>query len=175
MRVKQRLVAFSLTCLSACAHVTPAAAPSSAALAPELSSLGFYVGHWACTGHELDERGNVTKDYPDLEVRVAPAYDRWLTVDVYDHGAHVSSELKGVDGANHFHHVWTANDGSYGSLTATGWTGSHMVFDEDHPAATDKTRMTFTKLDATHYTHRAETDTGHGYRLGFEKRCHKLA
>ena len=170
-----RIAIAALTSLSACAHVTPAPSPASPPLSPALASLDFYVGHWACTGKDYDETGKTTKDYPDLEVRVAPAYDRWITVDVYEHGAHVTSELKGADAENHFHHVWTANDGSHGSLTATGWTGNQMVFEEDHPAAAEKTRMTFTKLDATHYTHRAETDTGGGYKLGFEKTCHKLS
>lgn len=144
--------------------MTPAKSPAS---------LAFYIGHWSCDGTDYDDKGAVEKKWPALEIRVAAEYDNWLRVDVFDHGTQLTSELKGVDDKGVFHHVWTANDGSYGSLTAPGWNGNHLVFDEDH-AGTEKTRMTFTKLDATHYTHKAEVDSGSGYKLEFEKTCHKV-
>jgi len=34
--------------------------------------------------------------------------------------------------------------------------------------------MTFHKVDATHYWHRSEIDTGAGWKTEFEKTCHKL-
>jgi hypothetical protein len=155
--------------LVGCAHAAPAAV-TPAALAP----LAFYVGRWQCAGTEYDAKGAVAKQYAALEIRVAPVYPNWLRIDVYDGGMQVTSELEGIDATGAYHHVWTADDGSYGSLSAKGWTGNQLVFDEDHPAATERTRMTFTKLDATHYTHKAEVDSGHGFQLGFEKTCHKV-
>lgn len=136
------------------------------------ASLAFYIGHWSCEGTSYDN-GAVEKRWPALEIRVAPEYDNWLRVAVFDHGQQITSELKGVDDKGVFHHVWTANDGSYGSFTAAAWAGNQLVFDDDRAGA-EKTRMTFTKLDATHYTHKAEVDSGSGYKLGFEKTCHKV-
>ena len=165
----------ALALATGCAHTAPpppvtAPAPLSQALAP----LAFYVGTWKCTGTEYNETGAVSKQYPDLGVTVTPDYASWLKIAVYDHGKQVTSELKGIDDKGHYHHVFTGDDGSYGSLTSPGWSGNQLVFDEDHPDPSGKTRMTFTKLDATHYTHKAETDTGKGFQLGFEKTCHKV-
>lgn len=154
--------------LVGCAHATPLAPAKSPA------SLVFYIGHWSCDGTSYDDNGAVERKWPALEIRVAAEYDNWLRVDVLDHGKQITSELKGVDDKGVFHHVWTASDGSYGSLTAPGWAGNQLVFDEDHAGA-EKTRMTFTKLDDTHYTHKAEVDGGSGYKLGFEKTCHKVS
>lgn len=109
-----------------------------------------------------------------LEIRVASVIDNWLSVYVFEKGTQLTAELKGVDGKGAFHHLWTSTDGSSGTLTSTtGWANNALVFDEDHPLPTEKSRMTFAKIDDTHYTHRAEVDTGKGYQLIFEKTCHK--
>ncbi len=143
-------------------------------MGPSLSKVAFYVGRWRCDGLAYDEQGAVTKNYPGLDIRVAPEFANWLRVEVFDGGQQITSELKGVDPKGVWHHIWASDDGAYGSLTSPGWNGDQLVFDEDHPAPTERTRMTFTKTDATHYTHTAEVDRGNGFRLEFEKTCHKL-
>ena len=85
-----------------------------------------------------------------------------------------TAELKGVDADGKWHHIWTSSDGSYGSLSSPGWTGNQLVFDEDHPAADSRMRMTFTKLDDTHFTHESAVDTGTGFVRDFAKTCHKV-
>lgn len=147
-----------------CAH-------APAAVGPSLSKVEFYVGRWQCEGREYDAQGAVTKTYPKLEIRVAPALASWLRVEVFDGGEQITSELKGVDAKGVCHHIWVANDGSSGSLTSPGWSGDQLVFEEDHPAPSERTRMIFTKIDATHYTHKAEVDRGSGFKLDFEKTC----
>ncbi|CAN5596737.1 hypothetical protein BH11MYX1_BH11MYX1_09310 [soil metagenome] len=163
--------------LFGCAHaapspVTPAAVAATKPLGTGLASLGFYVGDWSCA--VTDETGHPDKDSPVLEIKVAEAYENWLSVEVWDKGKQLTSELKGIDPAGKFHHLWTGNDGSFGSLTSNGWAGNTMVLEEDRPLATSKTRMTFTKIDDTHYTHLAEVDTGTGWKTEFAKTCHKV-
>jgi hypothetical protein len=152
---------FLLVVLVGCAHAVPAPVAALKPVGPRAASLAFYVGSWSCS--VTDETGAVAKDYPRLEVVVAPSYANWLSIEVWGKGAKLTSELKGVDDKGVFHHVWTADDGEYGSLT-----------EEDHPAAGSKTRMTFTKLDDTHYTHLAEVDTGAGWKTDFQKTCRKV-
>jgi len=151
-----------------------AARAPDAPVSPSLASLAFYIGDWQCAGTQFDEAGTPT-EHLDLAIEVRPALENWFRITVLEHGTPLTSELKGYDPTTKsFHHLWTSRDGSSGSLTSTaGWQGNTLVFDEDHADAASKTRMTFTKLDDTHYTHRAETDTGAGYRLGFEKHCTK--
>lgn len=161
--------------VTGCAHAAapvPAAAPAPA-LSPSLASLAFYVGNWQCEGQAFDDAGKVTQSYA-LEIRVVPEMPNWMRIGVYDHGTQVTSELKGVSADGHYHHLWTSDDGTSGSLTSTGWDGNKLVFEEDHPIPTEKARMTFTKLDATHYQHEAEVDTGHGFARVFAKSCHKV-
>lgn|GEM_PF-3292873 len=161
--------------LFGCAH---AAAPAvgrvapTRTLGPALASLGFYLGDWSCS--VTDENGKVAKDYPILEIKVAPVYANWFSIEVWDHDTQITSEMKGVDEKGLFHHIWTSGDGAYGSLSSKGWEGARLVFEEDHPDASSKTRMTFTKLDATHYTHLSEVDTGTGWKTEFQKTCHKV-
>jgi hypothetical protein len=159
-----------------CAHSSPQppaqAQPPVQAQPPP--ALAFYVGHWKCTGTSYDAKGAVEAQFPALEVAVTPEYTSWLKVVVYDHGKQVTSELKGIDAKGVYHHVFTDDEGGYGSVSSPGWTGNQLVFDEDHPGASGKTRMTFTKLDDAHYTHKAEVDSGAGWKLGFEKTCHKV-
>ncbi len=154
-----------------CAHAPVNRLP---ALGPSLSKVEFYVGRWRCDGLEYDGKGAVTKKYPGLEIRVAPEFANWLRVEVFDGGEQVTSELKGVDPKGVWHHIWAASDGTFGSLTSDGWNADQLVFEEDHPAPTERTRMIFTKVDATHYTHKAEVDRGSGFTLDFEKTCRKV-
>jgi hypothetical protein len=160
----------ALAAAAGCAHA-PQPAPA-AAIPP--APLAFYVGHWKCEGTSYDAKGAVEKQWPALEVAVTPEFASWLKIVVYDHGKQVTSELKGIDGKGAYHHVFTDDEGGYGSVSSPGWTGNRLVFDEDHPDPSGKTRMTFTKIDDTHYTHTAEVDTGTGWKLGFEKTCHKV-
>ena len=44
--------------------------------------------------------------------------DNWLSVEVFENGHQLTSELKGVDAKGGFHHLWTATDGSSGTLTS---------------------------------------------------------
>ena len=164
----------ALVLVSGCAHTVP---PSPAATANPPAPLAFYVGHWKCEGTSYDDKGAVEKQWPALEIAVTPEFASWLKIVVYDHGKQLTSELKGIDGKGAYHHVFTDDAGGYGSLTAPGWSGNQLVFDEDHPdpsGPNGRMRMTFTKQDDTHYTHRAETDSGAGWKLGFEKKCHKV-
>ena len=154
-----------------CAHAPVSRVP---VISPSLSTVEFYVGRWQCDGRQYDGQGAVTKRYPGLEIRVAPAFANWLRVEVFDGAEQITSELKGVDPKGVWHHIWAANDGTFGSLTSPGWDGDQLVFEEDHPAPAERTRMTFTKTDVTHYTHKAEVDRGSGFTLDFEKSCRKL-
>ncbi len=169
MRIKPWLV-----CITGCVGCAHAPVSRSPALGPSLSTVAFYVGRWQCDGLEYTEQGTVAKTYPKLEIRVAPEFANWLRVEVFDGGEQITSELKGVDPKGVWHHIWAANDGTFGSLTSPGWTGDQLVFEEDHAAPTIRTRMTFIKTDATHYTHKAEVDRGSGFKLDFQKTCHKL-
>jgi hypothetical protein len=165
----------ALALATGCAHTAPpppvtAPAPLSPALAP----LAFYVGNWKCTATEYDANGAVAKEWPDLGVTVSADYASWLRILVYDHGKQVTSELMGVDDKGHYHHVYTADDGSYGSLTSPGWSGEQLVLDEDHPVPADKSRMTLIKIDDAHYKHTAETDAGKGFKLDVVKSCRRV-
>jgi hypothetical protein len=152
----------------------PTTAPQRPAPSANLAPLAFYVGTWQCDGTQFDAAGKAT-EHMALEVRVAPEYESWLRIEVFAAGKQLTSELKGIDAKGTYHHVWTGNDGSFGSLTsAAGWQGAKLVFDEDHPDAESKTRMTFTKVDDAHYSHEATVDTGTGYHLDFQKVCHKV-
>ncbi len=155
-----------LCSLVGCAHAAPIAPTKSPA------TLAFYVGHWSCDGIGYDDKGVVTDRTP-LEVRVGAEYDNWLKIDVYDHGKQVTSELLGEDPKGAFHHVWTGDDGTYGSLTAAGWVGNELVLDEDHAGA-EKLRMKLIKIDDQHYAHKAEVDKGSGYKLEYDKTCHRV-
>ncbi|HEY0255722.1 MAG TPA: hypothetical protein VGC41_29535 [Kofleriaceae bacterium] len=157
--------------LVGCSHAVPVQHSQQPTTPP---SLAFYVGHWACDGTSYKPDGSVEKAWDGLEVDVRPEYTSWLRLQVLDHQKVVTSEFKGVDEKGAFHHIWTADDGTYGSLTSAGWTGNRLVFDDDHPG-TDKTRMTFTKIDDTHYSHEAEVDHGSGYQREFVKACHKVS
>jgi hypothetical protein len=162
-------LAFLIVASAACTSARP-----TTPVSPALATLAFYVGDWACDGTAFDPAGTPT-EHLTLGVEVRPAIENWFRITVLEHGTPVTSELKGFDPTTRtFHHLWTSRDGSSGSLTsATGWHGNTLVFDEDHAAPTSRTRMTFTKVDDTHFTHRAETDLGAGYRVEFEKRCTK--
>ena len=47
------------------------------------------------------------------------------------------------------------------------------MLEEDHPGV-EKLRMKLIKGDDTHYSHTAEVDNGSGYKLEYEKTCHKV-
>jgi hypothetical protein len=163
----------ALAAAAGCARSSPPPVSAQPSATPP-AALAFYVGHWQCSGTSYDDKGAVEKQWPALEVAVTPELSHWLKVVLYDHGKQITSELKGVDSKGTYHHVFADSEGGYGSVTSPGWTGNRLVFDEDHPDPSGKTRMTFTKLDDTHYKHTEETDTGTGYKLGFEKTCHKV-
>ncbi len=162
-----KLAAVLLVC--GCAHPAP-----KVPLSPNLASFAFYVGDWTCDGTQYDATGKAT-EHLKLAIAVRPDIENWFHIGVLLDGKPLTSELKGYDPASRsWHHLWTSTDGTSGSLTSTtGWQGDAMAFDEDHPDPKERTRMTFTRIDATHYTHRAEVDTGAGYHLDFEKRCTK--
>ena len=157
---------------------TPAAPTSRAArppaLAPELKMLSFYVGEWQCRGVSTEESG-ARHEYPNLRVTVAPVLDgTWLEVRVFEGATAATSELKGYDRQAHrYRHVWASGEGQSGSYTSTGWDGDHMVFEADHPPPGRRERAIFTRLSDRRYSHRAEIDTGSGYRVEFEKTCSK--
>jgi hypothetical protein len=161
-------------CASSAASSPGAAAPPSV-VAPGLSRLQFYVGRWACDGTEWDKPG-ASPTHHKVGVRVAPVLDgTWLSVAVFQGDLQVTTELKGFDASTHeFRHLWVTRDGSSGSLTSKGWSGDRLVFDEDHPAPGARSRMTFQRIDDTHFDHRAEIDEGSGYRLEYQKQCHKV-
>ncbi len=165
--------ALALGGLVAC-HAEVRAPASAPRLAPEMQRLGFYVGTWSCRGVATGEDGS-RQVYDALRVTVVPVLDgSWLEVRVFDGGVPATSELKGYDREGHrFRHIWAAGEGSSGSSSSPGWEGDHMVFTEDHPANGHRGRAVFTKLGETRYSHRAEVDTGHGYRVEFEKSCAK--
>jgi hypothetical protein len=156
-----------------CSHAAVTSRATSPAVQPP-ERLGFYVGQWSCEGTEYDEHGAVSGRY-HLGVKVAGVLDNWLSVAVFEGDKQLTAELKGYDPTRRmFRHIWTAPDGTSGSLTSKGWDGDRLVFDEEQPAATERTRMTFTKVDDGHYTHRAEVDAGAGFRLQFEKTCKRV-
>jgi hypothetical protein len=167
------------TGLFACATAgSPALATASIAkpqLSPSLQSLAFYTGTWSCDGEQYNDSGTVTEKMK-LGISVIPVIDNWLSVTVSESGKPITSELKGYNPVTKdFHHLWTAFDGTSGSFTSKGWDGDHLVFDEDHPAAAMKMRMTFTKIDDTHFAHNAEVDKNNaGFKLDFRKTCTKL-
>jgi len=163
----------ALAAAAGCAHSSPPPVTAQPSATPP-AALAFYVGHWQCSGTSYDDKGAVEKQWPALEVAVTPEFANWLKIVVYDHGKQVTSELKGLDAKGAYHHVFTDDEGGYGSVSSPGWTGNQLVFDEDHPDPSGKTRMTFTKIDDTHYKHTAEVDSGAGWKLGFEKTCHKV-
>jgi hypothetical protein len=101
----------------------------------------------------------------------------WLEIAVLDHGTALTHELKGFDPRDHkFHHVWASDDGSWGSLTSDGWRDGRMIFVDDKPdPGTSPERMVFEKQSDTHYTHRAETPVGDGWRATFTKDCTRQA
>ncbi len=163
--------------LLGCAHTAPTTKPTTAGtagttLGPSASSLAFYVGDWSCDVTTAD--GTADKDYPVVGVKVAPAYGNWISIVVSGHGEQGTSELMGVDTKGVFHHVWTDSDGNYGTLTSPGWVGDSLVLEEDRPVAGAKNRMTLKKVDATHYIHLSEMDTGSGFKLDATKTCHKV-
>lgn len=165
----KQLAAIAL--VTGCAHAPPPpVAPTATAPAP----LAFYVGNWKCTATEYDANGAAGKVWPDLGVTVSPDYANWIRIVVYDAGKQITSELMGIDDKGHYHHVFTDNEGGYGSLTSPGWTGDQLILDEDHPDPANKTRMTLVKIDATHYKHTAQSDTGKGFKLDVEKTCQRV-
>ncbi|MGE0868205.1 MAG: hypothetical protein AB7P03_06580 [Kofleriaceae bacterium] len=180
---------FALTCVVATAcHPAPqatvpqpAAPPTSAAssastpLSPELERLRFYLGEWSCKVDVYDG-GDQVKSTEELAVLVHPVLaGTWLSIEVIENGKKVTSELKGYDATNkRWRHLWVADNGQNGSLSSDGWHGDQMVFLDDPPLpGTKGGRMTFTKISDNDYSHRAETDNGNGFRIDFEKRCHK--
>lgn len=166
----------ALAVITGCAHSSPPPIAVQSGAQPP-AALAFYVGHWQCSGTSYDDKGAVEQQWPALEVAVTPEFASWIKVVMYDHGKQMTSELKGVDSKGAYHHVFTDHEGGYGSVTSPGWTGNRLVFEEDHPDPSGpdgKLRMTFTKLDDTHYKHVEEVDTGAGWKLGFEKTCHKV-
>jgi hypothetical protein len=162
---------FSMGCASSAKSV---AKPGSATpLVPALQQLGFYLGTWTCSGVQHAADGSIAEKM-QLAIVVETAIENWLSVKVFQDGKALTSELKGWNPATKdYHHIWTANDGTFGSFTSSGWDGSKLVFNEDHALADMKTRMTFTKVDDAHFTHTAEVDRGKGFILDFEKSCSK--
>lgn len=170
------MLAMAVGWLAAChpAAAAPATATSRPALVPEMKRLSFYVGEWQCRGVSTDVDGT-RHEHGALRVSVVPVLDgTWLEVRVSEDGVPATSELKGYDPhAHRFRHVWATGEGQTGSYTSPGWVGNQMVFLEDHPASGRPERTVFTRLGETRYSHRAEVDTGSGYRVEFEKTCSK--
>lgn len=162
-------------CASGAGTFRPAGTtPTMQTLSPTLQSLAFYQGTWTCEGEQYNQAGTVVENVK-LGIIVVPAIDNWLSVTVTEGGKPITRELKGWNPATKdFHHIWTANDGTSGSFTSNGWNGSHLVFEEDHPTAAMRMRMTFTKVDETHFSHNAEIDRNSaGFKLDFRKTCSK--
>lgn len=170
------ILPIALGWLAAC-HPSAAAPPPAAPrprLAPEMERLSFYVGEWQCRGVSTEESG-ARHEVPNLRVTVVPVLDgTWLEVRVFEGATPATSELKGYDRhAHRYRHVWASGEGQSGSYTSTGWDGDHMTFEADHPEPGRRERAIFTRLGETRYSHRAEVDTGGGYRVEFEKTCTK--
>lgn len=176
MKRADLILPIALGWLAAChpSAATPPPAAPRPRLAPEMERLSFYVGEWQCRGVSTEESG-ARHEVPNLRVTVVPVLDgTWLEVRVFEDGVPATSELKGYDRhAHRFRHVWATGEGQTGSYTSPGWVGNQMVFLEDHPTSGRPERTVFTRLGETRYSHRAEVDTGGGYRVEFEKTCTK--
>lgn len=161
----------ALGLLVGCSTAPPPRMPAS----PAPKDLAFYAGKWSCQATVYDDSGKAASQLA-LEVGVDPDIANWFAIHVSLDGKRVTSELKGFDAKTGlYRHLWTSEDGTAGSLSSRGWTGNQLVFDEDHPVeAEGKTRMTFTKIDDDHYTHRAEIDRGAGYKVQLEKACKRV-
>lgn len=168
-----RALAIAALLSGGCHSTSHPATPLAAGLQP----YAFYVGTWQCKGEEYDAAGKVAATDDKLVVRVTPEITNWLRIVVLQKGEPVTSELLGWDPATQwFHHLWTGADGTSGSLTAQGgWHDGSLVFDEDHPGDKSRDRMTMTKIDADHYTHLSETDTGSGFKKDYFKQCARVA
>lgn len=164
---RMKLLAVFVISLAACRAAPHASLPAG------MTELAFYVGDWRCEGVAYD--AGVRAAPVPLEIHVRPVLGgSWLEVAVFDRTGQRTTELKGYDPATkQLHHIWATPDGAWGSLTSHGWAGANLVFDVDQPDPKAKERMTFTRVDDTHFTHRAEVDEGRGYQLAYEKTCHK--
>jgi hypothetical protein len=162
--------------LSACASVPAPARP----IAPEMSELAFYVGHWQCRATAFADGAEPTSY--DLAIDVTPRLDgSWFEVVVTRDGKPVTAELKGFskrDGK--YHHVWAVEQGTWGSLVSLGWSGSKMYFEDEFvpaPAVGEEPdpplRAVFEKLGATRYTHSNLEKRGDAWKTTFTKTCHK--
>lgn len=160
-----RLVAGLLFGLVACAGKPSPAAPQ---IKPPLDSLAFYVGQWTCKGTTFPTK-ETKEEHWDARIVVAPELDgTWLGVQMLGPGMNRTLEHKGYDPiAKTWMHLAVGVDGSWGVVTAPGWTGNTMVFDD----AKEATRSTFTHIDDRHYAHAVATKSGE--RL-WEKVCTKV-
>ncbi len=151
-----------------CAARAPAGGPTAPPLVGEMARLQFYVGDWACTGHQP---GDPSADWTAL-VHVRPETGgSSVAVQMVGPGDNLSAELKGRDAATGaWFHVWTTRDGAHGSLTSPGWDGDALVSIDDADA---HHRTIFTRVSDTRYTHRDEVDAGAGWQVQWEKTCAK--
>jgi hypothetical protein len=159
-----------LLLLAACStRPAPAAPTPTVPLAGELTKLAWYVGDWSCEGTQF-----ATKDEPEskwkAEVHVrGDAGGGVAAIHMIGPGDNSTAEIKGYDPTTkRWYHVWSARDGSHGTLTATGWEGESMTAVDD---ADPKHRTVMTKLGADRYSHRDEQDAGEGFKPVWEKVC----
>ncbi len=155
--------------LVSCATSKPATKPT---IAPALESLAFYVGSWDCKGTSFTT-SDQAEEHWNAKVIVAPELDgSWLKVQMIGPGTNHTIEHKGFDPATKkWVHIAVGLEGSWGTVTSTGWTGAQMPWEPDDKA--DHTHAIFTKIDDTHYSHGVSRDTDHGPERLWEKVCSK--
>ena len=146
--------------------------PARPKLAPALESLAFYVGSWDCKGTTF-KTSDQAEEHWSAKVIVTPELDgSWLSVQMIGPGANRTIEHKGYDPATKkFVHVAVGLDGSWGTVTSPGWSGSKMPWEPGDKA--DTTHAVFAKLDDTRYSHGVTRDTEHGVERLWEKVCTK--
>jgi len=162
----------ALPTLASCASsAAPApAVPRPPSLAAPLDSLAFYVGSWQCKGTSFAS-GTDPEAHWDARVVVAPELDgKWISVQMIGPGPNRTIEHKGYDeAAKRWRHVAVLNDGSWGSVSSVGWSGSQMVFTPDDKS--DTTHATFTKLGERSYSHEVARDSDNA--VVWKKVCSK--
>jgi hypothetical protein len=167
-------IVLAVTGLVACGPslVNAPPGPVPTTLSPPLDTLGFYVGSWSCKGTSFGEHGKPDEQW-DARIDVAPELGgKWLSVQMTGPGDSRTAEHKGYDPTTKkWAHLAVVNDGSWGTMTSPGWTGSHMVFTPDDKD--DHTHATFSKLGERSYSHAVTRETEHGEEKVWEKICTK--
>ncbi len=156
-------------CVSCGSQQAPAKPTTPIALAGEMAKLSWYVGDWTCEGTQFATPSEPESKWK-AEVHVEPdAGGGVVAVHMIGPGDNSTAELKGYDPTSkRWYHLWTARDGSHGSVSAAGWEGEKLVAVDD---ADPKHRTVMTKLGADRYSHRDEADDGGGFKPVWEKVC----